>query len=307
MEPYGIAHYLGLYAKGICMGIANIIPGVSGGTMAFILGIYEKLMVSAKSFDAKFFGMVCRGRLISAFAYVQGRFLSAVLLGILTATLGLSRVISWLLENQMSYTYAFFFGLILAAGIIIWRDLMRKDRLTYLLALASVLVSFRFVGLVPVSTPETNVLIFFSGMVAMAAMILPGISGAFILLLLGKYQLILEAINNRDLAVLGVFAVGAGAGVLAFARLIHWLLKHCYTQTMAVLTGLMLGSLRKLWPWKKTLLTMIEPSGEVVPVLERNILPSAWEYPVIMAVISMTAGLAVGLLLENWAKLKEKE
>ena len=232
------------------MGASDVVPGVSGGTMALILGIYENLISAIKAIDAAFVRDLLRGRFKKALAAVPFAFLISLGLGILTAIFTLARGLSWLLVHHPIAIWSFFFGLVLASAVVVAGRIQRWS-LTNLLVLSVFTAgSYLLVGLVPVHTPETLPFIFLCGAIAICAMILPGISGSFILVLLGKYHYILDAVGRFDFLVLSVFAAGTGVGITLFVRLLNWMLKHHYNLTMAALTGLMIGSLRKIWPWK---------------------------------------------------------
>ena len=245
-----IGKYAVLYAKGFCMGAADVVPGVSGGTMAFILGIYEELIRGIRTFDVKLVRLLLKLDLRGAANHVPWRFLGSLAAGILTAIFTLARLITWLLANQPVLIWSFFFGLVLAS-VITCTGHVPKWRFRYVLALAlSAAGAFVLVGLTPQATPDALWFLFVSGAIAICAMILPGISGSFILVLLGRYQYVLQAVNDRNVLVLLVFSLGAATGLIVFSRLLNWLLTRHHDLTIAILVGFMLGSLRKVWPWK---------------------------------------------------------
>ena len=296
--------YLGVTAKGFCMGAADVVPGVSGGTMAFILGIYEELIGAIRSFDSRFLKLLFSSRIKEGLEHVSWKFLISVGLGIFMAIFSLARILSWLLQNQPILIWAFFFGLILASVFTVSRHLSKLNLYTWIWMLLGTIGAYFLVGMVPVSTPNTPWFLFVSGAIAICAMILPGISGAFILLLLAKYHFALEAVNNRDLFPLLIMAAGAAFGLLAFSRLLHWLLRKYHDTTLALLTGLMLGSLRKVWPWKETLESRVEAYGNIAPVTQVNVLPSQWSNEVTLALSLMAVGFLVVLFLNRLAKKK---
>jgi len=281
------------------MGIADIIPGISGGTIAFILGIYEELIDAIKSFNLQFLRLFFRGKLKKAFNVLQWQFIIAILAGIITSVLILANIISWLLSNHPVNVYAFFFGLILATVIIIARVIRRWDTAKILLIVISGVVTFVFVGLTPVTTPTQLWFIFICGAIAISAMIMPGISGAFLLLLLGKYQFILDAVNQRDYLVLSVFILGIIVGVITFVRLLSWLFHNYHDGTIAVLTGFVIGSLNKIWPWKKTIDVLVTSKGKVIPLEHINMWPEHFSTELFFALVLMLMGLIVALLL-SW-------
>lgn len=274
-----------------------MVPGVSGGTMAFILGIYEELIEAIKSFDLKSLQLLLACQFRRLLDHISWKFLLAVGIGILTAIFTLAHILSWLLQNRPVFIWSFFFGLILASVVTVSRRVQTWQLSTWLCLAGGTIGSYFLVGLVPVSTPNAPWFLILCGAVAICAMILPGISGSFILLLLGKYQYVLEAVNQKDFLVLGLVAVGACGGIIAFSRLLGWLLKRYHDLMVAVLTGLMLGSLRKVWPWKETLESAADIHGRLVPLVQANILPRGGEFAI--PLLLMGVGLAVVLFLER--------
>ncbi|MCP4682711.1 MAG: DUF368 domain-containing protein, partial [Desulfobacterales bacterium] len=262
--------------KGFCMGASDVVPGVSGGTMAFILGIYRELIKSIRSFDLGFLKLLFTFKIKEAFNHVPWQFLAAVAIGILAAVFSLARVLSWLLQNQPILIWSFFFGLVLASVFTVSRYLERWTPSILVCLLLGAVLTYFLVGMVPASTPETPWFLFVSGAIAICAMILPGISGAFILVLFGKYYYVLEAVNNRDFFTLFLVAAGAVVGLITFVRLLNWLFNKYNDLTIAILTGLMLGSLRKIWPFKETLESITDSHENVIPMVQANILPDQW-------------------------------
>jgi putative membrane protein len=297
--------YLGLTIKGFCMGCADVVPGVSGGTMAFILGIYEELIKAIRSFDLNFLKLILSLKIKDAMNHASWQFLMAVGLGILMAIFSLARILSWLLQNRPILIWSFFFGLILASVYTVSRHLNRWNPSITAWMLLGATGAYLLVGMVPGSTPDAPWFLFISGTVAICAMILPGISGSFILVLMGKYHYVLEAVNNRDLFTLMLVAAGACLGLIIFSRFLNWILKKHHDMTIAILTGLMLGSLRKVWPWKKTIENMTERDGGIVTISQANILPSQWNNEVKMAIGLMVIGFLVVLFMNLWSEKKE--
>lgn len=303
-----LPEYAGLVVRGFCMGAADVVPGVSGGTMAFILGIYEELIASIREFgQPPFLRALARFRIREAIEIVNLRFLLAVLGGIGLAVLTLARGLEWLLEHHPTLVWSFFFGLVLASVFAVARRIARWRPALILAGIAGAVFAYILVGLVPVQTPDTWWFLFISGAVAICAMILPGISGAFILVLLGKYAYVLNAVNRRD--IVDIFWVGAGAavGIISFAQVLGWLFRRFHDLTVAVLTGLMVGSLRKVWPWKIDLAYMTGRHGERIPTVQQNVLPDALTGDVVAAIGLAIAGLAIVLLLDWWAGRKMDE
>lgn len=291
--------YIALSVKGFCMGASDVVPGVSGGTMAFILGIYEELIDAIKSFDLKSLQFLVTLKFRPLLDRISWQFLLAVGIGIFTAIFTLSKLLSWLLQNRPVFIWSFFLGLILASVLSVSRRVEAWRILTWLFLVGGTLGSYFLVGLVPVATPNDYWFLFLCGAVAICAMILPGISGSYILVLLGKYQYVLDAVNHRDFLVLGLVAAGACVGIIAFSRILGWLLKNHHDLMVATLTGLMIGSLRKVWPWKETLESVVDSHGQMVPLVQSNILPGQWNGEVLAALSLMVAGLLAVLFLDR--------
>jgi putative membrane protein len=281
------------------MGASDVVPGVSGGTMAFILGIYEELIDAIKSFDLKSLQFLVTLKFRPLLDRISWQFLLAVGIGIFTAIFTLSKLLSWLLQNRPVFIWSFFLGLILASVLSVSRRVEAWRILTWLFLVGGTLGSYFLVGLVPVATPNDYWFLFLCGAVAICAMILPGISGSYILVLLGKYQYVLDAVNHRDFLVLGLVAAGACVGIIAFSRILGWLLKNHHDLMVATLTGLMIGSLRKVWPWKETLESVVDSRGQMVPLVQSNILPGQWNGEVLVALSLMVAGLLAVLFLDR--------
>jgi len=294
--------YIGLTMKGFCMGAADVVPGVSGGTMAFILGIYEELIKSIKSFDLIFLKLLFSLRVRDALDHASWKFLVAIGLGISMAIVTLARILAWLLQNQPVLIWSFFFGLIVASLFTVSKHLSKWTPSMFAWIALGALCTYILVGMVPAKTPDTACFLFMSGAIAICATILPGISGAFILVLLGKYHYVLEAVNNRDILTLVIVAAGAGVGLVTFVRLLTWLFSRFHDITIALLTGLMLGSLRKIWPWKETLATMKDTHGNMIPTAQVNVLPSHWDKELMMAVFLVVVGVLVVLSLNYFAE-----
>jgi len=284
------------------MGVANVIPGVSGGTMALILGIYEELINAIRSINLKFLRLITILNIKEALSSVPWPFLLPVGLGVLLATFSLAEVLSWLLGRYPVIVWSFFFGLIVSSVITVSR-VIKQWRIPTIVAIAvGTITAYFLFGVIPVSTPNAPWFIFVSGFIAICAMILPGISGAYILVLLGKYHYILEALNNKDFFTLFIIGAGALVGLISFAQILGWLLKRYHDLTMAILIGLMLGSLRKIWPWKETVTTFIDSHGKEIPSLQSNIIPSSFTIEVVCALLFMLIGILVIWGLDLWAR-----
>ena len=264
--------YFLLYAKGIAMGAADVVPGVSGGTVAFITGIYDELLRSIASVPVAL-GLFLRGRIVEAWKAANATFLLVLLLGIMTSMLSLARLITYLLDEQPIPVWSFFFGLILVSTHLVVREIQHWNWTRVL----SLLVGGAFAYWITVASPlqlgHDPVSLFFAGAIAICAMILPGISGSFILVLLGLYSFVLTAVRGLDITVLLIFASGCLVGIVCFAGMLRWLLARWRDLTLAFLTGLMIGSLNKIWPWKETLTWRTDRHGDQVPLLQANLLP----------------------------------
>ena len=286
------------------MGAANVIPGVSGGTMALILGIYEELINAIRSINLKFLRLIAVFNIKQALASVSWLFLLPVGLGVLLATFSLAEVLSWLLGRYPVVVWSFFFGLILSSVITVSR-VIKQWRVPVIIAIAvGTITAYFLFGVIPVRTPNAPWFIFISGFIAICAMILPGISGAYMLVLLGKYHYILEALNNKDLFTLFIIGAGAFIGLISFAQILGRLLQRYHDVTMAILIGLMCGSLRKIWPWKETITTFIDSHGKEIPCLQNNIIPSSFTLEVGCALLFMVIGILVVWGLDLWAHKK---
>lgn len=279
------------------MGIADVIPGISGGTIAFMLEIYEDLIKAIRSFDMEFVKFMLRGKFKEASKSVAWRFLGALLSGIACAILLFSKVVSWLMVHYPVFLNAFFFGLIMATVPIIAKVMKKWDASKLSALVLSSIGTFYFVQMVPVKTPDTWWFIFFSGALAICAMILPGISGAFILLLLGKYQYMLNAIHERQIVTILIFLCGIVVGILSFVRVLEWLFRRYHDMTIAILTGFVIGSLNKIWPWKKVLQSMVTDSGKVIVIQDVNTLPPAIYGNFFMVILLACVGFGVAYLL----------
>ncbi len=292
-----------LFAKGIAMGAADVVPGVSGGTVAFISGIYDELLRSIASVPAAL-GMLLRGRFLAAWQAANATFLLVLLAGILTSVLSLARLITFLLAVHPIPVWSFFFGLILVSSHLVAREIQRWNWSRFVSFVMGAAFAYWITVASPVQWGTDSLSIFFAGSIAICAMILPGISGSFILLLLGLYPFILGAVKGLDINVLMLFASGCLVGIVSFAGLLRWLLVRWRDLTLALLTGLMLGSLNKLWPWKETLTWHADSHGQQVPLLQTNLLPgrfaevSGQDPQLLLAILLALGGVLLVLGLE---------
>lgn len=303
--------YVGILLRGFAMGSADVVPGVSGGTIAFITGIYEELINSIRMVgQPAFFRAALRLKVAEALRLINFPFLLTLLAGIGAAIVTLAPGIEWLMAHQPVLLWSFFLGLVVASVVTVSRKIPRWTPALWLALLVGTVGAYWLVGLVPTQTPETWWFLIFSGALAICAMILPGISGSFILVLLSKYQYFINAVNERDLVSIALAGIGAVVGLVSFSQILSWLFKRYHDLTVAVLTGFMLGSLRKVWPWKEVLATITDRHGELIPIVERNILPpftvnGAFNLEIVYALLLAIVGFALVMILEQWANQAE--
>jgi len=302
---------LGVYLRGMLMGAADIVPGVSGGTMAFITGIYDTLIDSIRAFDLMCLRLVLRGQIKAAWQHVNGKFLLSLGLGIATSIVSLARLISWLLENHPVPLWAFFFGLILASALVLLKQVERWAVPGIICLLAGVAFALT-IALAPVVNMDIGMAgVFIAGFIAICAMILPGISGSFILVLLGMYATVLGAVKSLDLVFIAVLGSGAIVGLLVFSRVLHWLLHRFHQATMALLTGFLFGSLAVVWPWKRVLEWVVDRHGELKPAQQLPVSPAEYltvsgqDPQVLLCVVMMLVGfLAVWIIDTRWGRVR---
>lgn len=252
--------YITIGVKGACMGAADVIPGVSGGTIAFIMGIYDEFVGSIASINAEAVKLLFSGKIREFWKHVNGNFLVSLVAGIGLSVIALAGLMQMLLSDHPIQTWAFFFGLIVASSIFILRGISGWKVREGLFLVMGVILGVVVCTLSPTQTPDDLWFIFLSGSIAICAMILPGISGSFILLILGKYQYIMGVISGlvsgvdvgKNILILGIFLIGACVGILAFSKFLHWLLARWNKETLIVLAGFIIGSLVKVWPWSNT-------------------------------------------------------
>lgn len=299
-----LIHHLRIVLIGFLMGCADVVPGVSGGTIAFICGIYERLLNGIKSFDITTLRLVWQRDFAGVGARVPFLFFIALGIGLVTAIATLARVLSHLMTNHPVSLWSFFFGLVLGSILLLGRQTWVWKPIDWIVFAAFGFGTYTLVGLSVLQTPSGHLFTFIAGAIAICAMILPGISGSYLLVIMGKYQVVLDAVNERDFVTLGVFCLGIATGILSFVRMVSWLLKHHRHVTLIALTGVMAGALRTLWPWKETLTTRINSHGEVVPVAQTNIMPGTESNLLLAIGLALIGGLAV-LLIERLAKAEQ--
>lgn len=313
---------LGLILRGMAMGMAEAIPGVSGGTIAFITGIYERLLEAIGAIlGTRVAGTFRREGFRPAWHAADGSFLLQ-LAGGMVVGLGIAVVaITWLLEHYPTVVWGFFFGLIISSAIYVGRQIERWGKSVGTALIVGAVVAYLLTTINPLAGSTSPLLVFFSGCLAISALILPGVSGSFILVLLGMYTVVFGAVRGlaegQEGALLIVACFGAGClvGLALFAKLLTWTFKTYPDLTFALLTGFMIGSLNKLWPWRNALTTRVNSSGEVVPVLEANVMPGSYtgldslpdEPYVMMTILAMVGGLVIVFLLEGAVEETEEE
>lgn len=289
------------------MGAADVVPGVSGGSIALITGIYERLLGAITSLNKESLRFFFTGAFGAFWKTIDGTFLLTVLAGIGLSIISLSQIIPTLLAEYPIVVWSFFSGLILISGIIILRDIKSWKVGTFLTLLTGISIALLISAIPPGEGSENLFFLFGAGAIAICAMILPGVSGSFLLIVMGQYEYVLQAVNNRDLLRIAVFGAGCLIGILSFSRLIKWLLETYFNLTLALLSGFMLGSLWKIWPWKKILSYRLSSSGEQKPFLTENIWPTAYfestgmEPLVVQALIAFAFGIILVLGIERSA------
>ena len=288
-----IKDYAVLTLKGMAMGAADVVPGVSGGTIAFIAGIYDELIHSIKSINMHSLKLLFTGKIAAFWKAVNGNFLFALLLGIAISVFSLAKLITYLLLNEPVLVWSFFFGLVLASTWFVTKDIKGWNWKTVAGFVGGAVIAYYITVATPAETSTNLMFIFLCGAIAICAMILPGISGSFILVLLGKYFYVMEAVKTLDLVVLGVFAFGAALGITSFSRVLSYALKNFRNITLSVLSGFMLGSLNKVWPWKEVE-KLVSDGHEVM--IEHNIAPNT---EVAEAVVLMLIGFILVYVLEK--------
>lgn len=304
--------YISLVLKGIAMGAADVIPGVSGGTIAFISGIYEELINSIKSININALKLFFTGKFAEFWKAINGTFLISLVTGIAISIFSLAKGLKYLLDHYPVLVWSFFFGLVVASAIYVARTITKWNWVTFASGISGIVIAYYITVITPSEANITYWFIFLSGAIAICAMILPGISGSFILVLLGMYKFILEAVGNFQIAVLATFIAGAAIGITSFSHLLSWMLRKYHTATIAVLSGFMIGSLNKVWPWKEVVETFTDRHGEIKPLVEENILPGTYEQltgnqSFVFGAIALAAfGFILIFVIENIAKKLKK-
>jgi len=294
------------------MGAADVIPGVSGGTIAFISGIYEELINSIKSVNLNAIKLLITGKFAEFWKAINGNFLASLFLGIAISIISLAKGLKFLLDNYPILVWSFFFGLVVASTIYVARTITSWKLGTIVAGIIGIIIAYFITVITPAEAHTNYWFIFLSGAIAICAMILPGISGSFILVLLGMYKFILEAVGDFKIAIILTFLSGAAIGIISFSNVLSWLLKKYHNLTISLLAGFMVGSLNKVWPWKEVMQTFTDSHGELKPLIERNILPSSYEQItgnssfLIGAIALAVVGFALIFVIENIANKIKK-
>lgn len=300
-----IKKYASLFLKGMAMGAADVVPGVSGGTIAFITGIYEEFISSLSSLNVKAAQLLLSGQIKAFWQHINGSFLAVLFAGIFTSILSLASLLTYALEHHDIWVWSFFFGLV-AASVLMVGKTVKTWNVASVIALVLGTATAYLITIAPATGGNTAPwYLVLCGALAICAMILPGISGSFILLLLGAYSTVLAAVADRDLWTIALIGVGAILGLLSFTKALKWIFQRYYSVTIALLTGFLLGSLNKLWPWKEVLTSFVKHPGtlkeEIVPLTVQNLPPNEHS---VAALLFAIFGAVVVLGLE-WAGNKK--
>lgn len=317
-----LLNYAVITLKGLAMGAADVVPGVSGGTIAFIAGIYEELINTIDNLDFGVFKLWKKEGFKKVVEVYNLKFLGALFLGVLISILSLAKLITYLLDYHPLLLWGFFFGLIVASIVYIGKQISKYSVGVIISGIIGIAISYYITIAEPLSTQASYWFIFLSGFIAIIAMILPGISGSFILLLLGSYSIVLGTVRNfvdaliamdfetlKDSAIkLLLFVLGCVIGLKAFSRVLTYLFKNFQNLTLALLTGFMIGALNKVWPWKEVLSYRTNSEGHEVPLIEKSILPQYFDGDpkVLLVVVLMVLGFLTIFLLERFAKSKQQ-
>ena len=305
MENRNFISYIFIVLKGMAMGAADVVPGVSGGTIAFISGIYEELIESINNVNLSLFKTLRKEGIAAFWKQLNGNFLIALFSGILISVVSLAKGISWLLLNEPILLWSFFFGLVVASILFVGKSIEKWNLAAIIMLIIGAVAAYYITTLPPSENTGSLPYLFFSGALAICAMILPGISGAFILVLLGSYKVILDAVHERDIKIVATVGLGAIFGLLSFARLLKWMFKNYKDLTLAILTGFILGSLNKIWPWKKVLETKVF-GDKIMIVKDQSISPFSYDgdNQLLFAILLAIVGFSLILVLEKLASKK---
>jgi len=298
--------YLIISFKGLAMGAADAVPGVSGGTIAFISGIYEELITSISNVNGALFKTLFSKGFKAFWQQVNGNFLLALLSGIIISFVSFMKLAKYLLEHHPVLIWSFFFGLIVASIYFVGKQITKWNLVSIIALIIGAGIAFYISKLPSLGTNDNPWFLFLAGAIAICAMILPGISGSFILIILGAYKTLSNAIHDIDIKKIIIFGTGALVGLLSFSHVLKWLFKHYHNVTLALLTGFIFGSLNKVWPWKKTLTWHIDSKGMKSPLLQESVSPFSFdgENQILLATVLMLLGFLTILILERLGSKK---
>lgn len=299
--------YLIISLKGIAMGAADAVPGVSGGTIAFISGIYEELIATISNIKPPLFKTLFKQGIKPFWQQANGNFVLALMCGIIVSFVSFMKLAKYLLENHPILIWSFFFGLIIASIYFVGKQITKWNASTIIALIIGAVSAFYISSLPSMESSTSDYFLFFAGSIAICAMILPGISGSFILIILGAYKTLSNAIHDFDVKKLIIFSVGALVGLLSFSHVLKWLFKNYHNATLAVLTGFIFGSLNKVWPWKNTLTWYTNSKGEKTALLQESISPFSYSgnNQLIFAIILMIIGFLTIFILEKLGSKKQ--
>lgn len=293
--------YVLIFFRGLAMGAADVVPGVSGGTIAFITGIYERLLNAIKSINPTALSLLFKEGIAAAWKHIDGNFLVALFSGIFVSLFTLSKGLKWCLSTYPQLLWAFFFGLIIASSIYVIQQVKQWNTSAIIGLLVGGIVAYTITEIAPAEAPTDYWMVFLAGAIAITAMILPGISGSFILLLMGMYRHVLNAATEMDIVFLLIFMCGCIIGLLLFSHILSWTFKNYKNTTLAVLSGFMIGSLNKVWPWQNVIQTRTNSHGETVPWMWENVMPNNYtgEPYILWCIFLLLIGFSLVFILER--------
>lgn len=299
--------YLIISLKGVAMGAADAVPGVSGGTIAFISGIYEELISTISNINVQLFKTLFQKGIIPFWKALNGNFIVALLGGIVVSFVSFMKIAKYLLEHHPVLIWSFFFGLIIASIYFVGKQITKWNIGTIVALILGTLIAYYISTLPSMENSESPYFLFIAGAIAICAMILPGISGSFILIILGAYKTLSDAIHDIDLKKIVLFALGAVFGLLSFSHVLKWLFKHYHNVTLALLTGFIFGSLNKVWPWKETLSWYTNSKGIELPLIQKSVSPLSFNgnNQLVFAIILMILGFLTIFILEKLGSKKQ--
>ena len=299
--------YLIISFKGLAMGAADAVPGVSGGTIAFISGIYEELVSTISNVNFSLFKTLFNKGLVAFWKQANGNFVLALLSGIIISYVSFMRMAKYLIENHPILIWSFFFGLIIASIYFVAKQITKWNLAVFVALIIGTLIAFYISTLPVLATNNSSYFLFFAGAIAICAMILPGISGSFILIILGAYKTLGDAIQDFDIKKILIFVSGAIIGLLSFSHVLKWLFKHYHNITLALLTGFIFGSLNKVWPWKETLSWHTNSKGIKTPLIQESISPFSFngDNQLLFAIILVVLGFLTIFILEKVGSNKQ--